>query len=374
MEMRTMELKILEKFVDLGRQLAETRELEPLLERAMDMALDFMCAEYGYLVLVDNQGALDIRVCCNKNGKTLEKPEKQISHTILQKVITSGEALRIADAFSSIDSESVADLQLCSVLCVPLISRGRILGAIYIENRSEIDLFQEDDLNLLEYFAALAAVAIENAILNDELETQVTARTAELAHANDLLRKEIEVRIQAEKKLHELAITDSLTGLYNRRHFFELAEQELTRAQRYQRTFSIILMDLDNLKSINDQHGHLMGDRAMKIVAKCIHENSRGVDNVGRYGGDEIIILVPETPVPYAKQLAERLCQVIATQAEVLDKLDFKLTVSLGIASFGGEKDITIDQLVDQADQALYKAKRAGGNQIAIWEQVKKEL
>ncbi len=180
-----MDHEILEKFVDLGRQLAQTRELVPLLESAVDIALDFMEAEYGYLVLVDDQGALDFQVCRDQDGNMLEQPQERISYTIFEDVVSSGEALIIDDAVSSIQSESALRLQLSSVMCVPLISRGKILGAIYVENRTEKNLFRDNDLKLLEYFASLAAVAIENAIANQQLEEEI----AERKRAEEELRK-----------------------------------------------------------------------------------------------------------------------------------------------------------------------------------------
>lgn len=182
-----MDLELLEKIVDLGRQLAETRRLKPLLDSAVNMALDFTGGEYGYLVLINRQGDLEFRVGCDKHGNPLAEPEEQISYTILEQVVSSGKAKIFDDAFETFASTSVLELKLRSVVCVPLISRGEILGAIYVENRSVVDLFEEADLQLLEYFAALAAVAIENAMLNDDLETQVALRTAQLEEQNQEL-------------------------------------------------------------------------------------------------------------------------------------------------------------------------------------------
>jgi len=181
------------------------------------------------------------------------------------------------------------------------------------------------------------------------------------------LKSEIEKRIQVEAKLQALATTDSLTALFNRRHFFEVAEKELVRAIRYQRHFSLILIDLDDFKGINDKYGHLYGDRVLRVVANCISQNSREVDVKGRYGGDEFIVLVPETPHPYSQRFIERLTEIIPAELKKMEELTDEVTLSIGVATFRGEKEMTTDNLFDRADQALYAAKETGGNCVKVW-------
>jgi diguanylate cyclase (GGDEF)-like protein len=344
-------LKIL---LDIGRQLAETRELNPLLESAMGLALGFLGAEYGYLVFLDGE-ELVFRVGQDKNGNRLQEPQEQISRTIFDEVVQSGKSIITEDALSSFDTSSVFELQLRSVLCAPLISRGEILGAIYVENRSVSNLFEEEDLKLLEYFAAQAAVAIENAVLNEDLEARVKARTAELARVNE--------------KLRELAITDPLTGVFNRRHFFELTQQELTRAQRYGLPISTIMLDLDHFKQINDRYGHLVGDHVLQEVAESIRDNIRTVDILGRYGGEEFTILLPNTALPGTREIAERVCEMIASLTLKMDDDSVLVTASLGVVSVEDVTDISIEVLLNRADQALYAAKQSGRNQITIWKE-----
>jgi len=199
------------------------------------------------------------------------------------------------------------------------------------------------------------------------LQQQLSAANLQLQTSNDRLRAEIEKRAQVEAALEELATTDALTNLYNRRHFFKLAEQELTRAKRYQLHFSLLLIDLDNFKAVNDNLGHLYGDRVLQVVAKCISENSRDVDISGRYGGDEFVILLPETQPSFAQVFAERLCQVTRAQLAELEEMTISVTLSVGIANTSWDKNLTFDTLLDRADQALYEAKRAGRDQVAIW-------
>ena len=200
------------------------------------------------------------------------------------------------------------------------------------------------------------------------LQQQLSTANLQLQESNDQLKAEIEKRVQFEAMLQALATTDALTKLYNRRHFFDLAKKELTRAKRYHLHFSLLIIDLDNFKTINDKHGHLFGDRVLQVVARCISQNSRNVDISGRYGGDEFVILLPETESSFAQVFAERLCQIIPTQLEKMVEITVPVTLSIGIANFNGEANITFDALLDRADQALYAAKQAGRNQVAIWQ------
>jgi signal transduction histidine kinase len=189
-ECMNIKIETLEKLLEIGKQLSANRSLEPLLRYAMGVAIDLVGAETGYLVWLRDDGTLKFKVRLDQNGKDIECPEEQISHTIFQKVIDKREPLVIQDAIVDPDyqdSDSIAALKLRSVMCVPLISNHGVLGAIYVENRSEKSVFVEEDLPPLEFLASQATVAIENALLNDDLELRVAARTAELEHANQQL-------------------------------------------------------------------------------------------------------------------------------------------------------------------------------------------
>jgi len=344
----------LRKLLDIGRQLAENRNLSPLLESAINLAIDLLGGEFGYLVLVGDEN-LEFRVGLDKNGAHLQEPHEQISRTIFDEVIQSGKGIITEDALDNFDTASVLELQLRSVVCAPLISHGKILGAIYIENRTVSNIFDASDLELLEYFAAQAAVSIENASLNDDLEALVEARTAELAIAN--------------AKLQELAITDSLTGVFNRRHLFDLAKKEFARAKRSHNPISAIMLDLDHFKQINDQHGHLIGDRVLQVVAQCLRDNIREIDILGRYGGEEFTILLPDTDLSKAREIAERLHTLIGAQSVLVENESIRVTASLGVANAVDLNNISIEELLARADQALYIAKQAGRNQVEAWDE-----
>ncbi|MGF1504973.1 MAG: GAF domain-containing sensor histidine kinase [Chloroflexi bacterium] len=182
-----MEQDILTRVLDISRRMAQTRSLSPLLTFALDEAMTLVGAERGYIVLVQPDGTLEFRVVRDIIGTSNpEDAADQISSSILTQVVSKGEPLVISDALS--DSEfsaaaSVLELKLRSVMCVPLLVGGTVLGAIYVENRSVSGMFTDEDLPPLVIFANQAAVAIENAILNDQLEARVAARTAELKQA-----------------------------------------------------------------------------------------------------------------------------------------------------------------------------------------------
>ncbi|MCJ7624124.1 MAG: diguanylate cyclase [Anaerolineaceae bacterium] len=365
-----MKPDVLEKLLDIGRKMAENRIIDPLLEYAMGVALELVDAERGYIVLQNADKTLNFRIKLNRKGEELNEPEEQISHTIFEKVVKTRKPVLVADAIADPDyclAESVTTLQLRSVMSVPLISRGRLIGAIYVENRSDKGVFQEEDSEPLEFFAAQAAVAIENALLNDDLESRVATRTADLAQINEKLKQEIEERKRAELKLHKLSITDPLTKIYNRRHFFDLAEKELDRTKRYETPLSVILIDIDNFKRINDTYGHVVGDHVLRTVTGNIAVNLREVDIFARYGGEEFIILLPETSMDEAGKVAERLRGLIHAAQIEISKDVVSVTISLGVVGVVLRKDISLDELLDLADQALYHSKEAGRNRVCVW-------
>lgn len=181
------------------------------------------------------------------------------------------------------------------------------------------------------------------------------------------LQREIEVRNRVEAELERLANTDPLTDLYNRRHFFELAQREYDRAVRYGRALTVLMVDLDHFKAINDSHGHATGDQVLAALSATIRRTLRGVDVVGRYGGEEFCIAMAETDAESALPTAERLRQCIESERFETSAGGISMTISIGLATFVpglSSAQCTLDKLLGQADQALYRAKRAGRNRV----------
>ena len=230
----------------------------------------------------------------------------------------------------------------------PLIVQGRVTGMIALDS-IKTNTFTPDHARLAAAYADQVAIALENA------------------------------RLFAQTQ--ELAITDPLTGLYNRRFFFGQAKSEFERARRYQEPLSIIMLDIDDFKKINDTYGHLIGDQVLQALARLCRENVREIDVVGRYGGEEFVILLPQTPLviqtPFAESTdasstnsgaitaAERLRQKVAQASIQTDKAMLQITISLGVAEYQPEFS-SPEMLLDQADKALYRAKQAGKNRVAI--------
>jgi diguanylate cyclase (GGDEF)-like protein len=177
---------------------------------------------------------------------------------------------------------------------------------------------------------------------------------------------EISERVLLYKEIQRLANQDPLTNCFNRRHFMTLAEQELQRAVRYKRSLSLIFLDIDFFKKFNDQYGHQIGDQVLRCVVNLCQEQLRTVDIMGRYGGEEFVILMPETSTEGALQAAERIRGEIENMKVMTTSGELSVTVSIGITSllFNSRKTPSLDDLIKRADQALYSAKLSGRNSV----------
>jgi len=174
-------------------------------------------------------------------------------------------------------------------------------------------------------------------------------------------------RKKLEARLKELSVTDDLTGLHNQRHFYETLESELERSRRYKRPLSLICIDLDRFKQINDELGHLEGDRVLRFIGKMIRRDLRKADQAFRYGGDEFMIMLPETDVIAAELLADRMRLRFRDYAPYNNRqtnVHYEVSLSLGVTVTDGYE--TVEELINRADKAMYKAKQAGGNRYMV--------
>jgi len=195
-----------------------------------------------------------------------------------------------------------------------------------------------------------------------ELKTRVMAVLREVEMRERLEQKNTEYE-DLLKRLERMSITDSLTGIYNRRHFEDVVVAEFERFKRYNIPFSCMMIDVDKFKEINDQCGHDVGDTVLKSVAQLLQGQVRGVDTVARYGGDEFVVLLAQLRAEGAEKVAFRILSSANMQNyQAVDHRLSKVTLSIGIAGVPDVDLKTIDQLVKSADQALYKAKNAGKN------------
>ena len=187
----------------------------------------------------------------------------------------------------------------------------------------------------------------------------------ELATVNQTLR-------QRNKELHELSITDSLTGLYNHKHLMETLVREVRRSKRHQHPFAVLMMDIDHFKRFNDTYGHLAGDEVLRKMATIFRDSVRGCDYVARYGGEEFLIMLPETGSDRGVQTAERIRNQMAEEKFVGDGKTVTITISVGVAVFPEHANFP-KSLVSSADTALYKAKKGGRNQVVLGQKVRDE-
>ncbi|MDO9130645.1 MAG: sensor domain-containing diguanylate cyclase, partial [Anaerolineales bacterium] len=219
-----------------------------------------------------------------------------------------------------------------SFIVLPLPGRERIMGAMFVLWRRE-HVFSDDEVRLLMTFANQAALGIENARLFAEVQN--------------------------------LAITDPLTGLYNRRGLFELGRLEFARTRRFGRPFASMMLDIDRFKRVNDTYGHPVGDQVLQTLAKHCQGSVREIDLVARYGGEEFVILLPETNLEVAEEVAERLRKTIAQTPIPTDAGGLNVTISAGVAMYD-KNTPDLETLIARADQAMYVAKHKGRNRIAI--------
>lgn len=175
-------------------------------------------------------------------------------------------------------------------------------------------------------------------------------------------RTHIELK-RAKEKLLRMAVTDELTGLFNRRYFMSRLNQEFERVKRYESIFTFIMIDIDFFKKINDTHGHLAGDFVLRNVAEMMNKSRRLSDTVGRIGGEEFAILLPETEIGYGVEIAGRLRKKIEKSAIEFENKKMNVTISAGISD-SDSGDLTVDAVLNRADVALYEAKDKGRNMV----------
>ena len=318
-------------------------DLKRLISVILDKAIETVNAEKGSLMLYDPaDNTLQVKVVYGLKDK---KHENDINNGIIEcqkmkpesgiagKVFTEKKSIitNLGGQDPRFNQLSGGDSNVSSLICVPLIAKGECIGIINITNKKNGKLFNKKDLEFVEALANQAAIAVDNA------------------------------------QLYELATKDGLTKLYIHRHFYFLLESEIKRVQRYHHVLSLLMLDIDNFKHVNDTYGHLVGDMVLKEIAATIQKTIRHVDIPARYGGEEFTIILPETAALNAVTIAERLRKKISEiEVKVDDNTIIRPTVSIGIAEYPNAAD-DIKDLIDWADKALYVSKENGKNCIHLY-------
>jgi diguanylate cyclase (GGDEF)-like protein/PAS domain S-box-containing protein len=327
----------LEALREIMHQITSELELEPLLQAVLERAVSLLDATSGQIALYDSESdELEI-LACTCSGHEGIRTRRAIANDATSLVIRTQQPLVIPDYQQQKDYlPQYAHLGGHALLLVPLPAKDQARGVLITGHDHPERSFSDDDVELLTLFAQQVTVALQNARLFTEVQ--------------------------------RLATLDPLTELYNRRSFAELAQQTFEQARRYGYALSVIMLDIDHFKQVNDQFGHLAGDQMLQAVARQCLMALRTADVIGRYGGEEIVMVLPETNGEQARQVAERLRHSLSMAPIPTDRGVATLTVSLGVASVSHIDGISLEQLIDLADQALYAAKQAGRNRVIVWE------
>ena len=337
-QIKDLEKKVeeLSVFHQIGKALTSTLDLQEVLTLIMGKISELLKPTTWSLLLVDEeQQELRFQIAVGKDSEKIKDSKIKIGQGIAGWVARTGEIAVSNDVSKdtrfSIDSEANVHRNIKSVVCVPLKSKERSLGVIELINCFEAT-FPEEDLSMLTSLADYAAIAIENAMY--------------------------------VRRIQELTITDDCTSLYNSRYFNYMIDAELSRSKRYNYRFAVIFFDLDRFKSVNDTHGHLCGSRLLREIGDLVKLHLRDIDTAYRYGGDEFIILLPQTSKESALLVARRLCDLLNRTTIDLDgNIKVKVTASFGVASFPEDATSKVE-LVRLADQAMYRVKNRSRNDV----------
>jgi diguanylate cyclase (GGDEF)-like protein len=325
-------------FHELGKALTSSLQLDQVLRTIMQKVEEFLHPDTWSLLLMDEaKQELYFEIATGEGSAALKDIRIKMGQGIAGWVAQTGEVVIVPDTsrdsrfFSKVDEKT--KMQTQSIVAVPVRFRDRSLGVIELINCVGSGGFGERDLALLEVLADFAAIAIENA--------------------------------RHVQKIHELTITDDCTTLYNARHLNFVLETEIYRSQRYNYEFSLIFIDLDHFKNVNDTFGHLTGTRLLSDIGNMVKSNCRLIDFAFRYGGDEFVVLLPQTSKENALIVARRLHRRIREHVWMQDLgLEIRITASVGVASYPTDSRDK-SKLLHLADEAMYLVKNTSRDSVA---------
>jgi diguanylate cyclase (GGDEF)-like protein len=321
--------------VDAAKALTSSLKLEEVLETLMRLVAELLGPENWSLMLLDeDKQELYFEIVVGEAAPAIRNMRLPVGEGIAGWVAAKREPLvvaRVADDERFCNRMDAASaFQTESILAVPLEYAGQILGVMEMVSTADDRRFTEDDLGLLTPFADFAAIAINNA--------------------------------RNFRRIEDLTLTDEWTSLYNARFLHRCIEEEVERANRYHHPVSVVFLDLDHFKRVNDTHGHRTGSTVLREVADVLWTIVRNTDRPARYGGDEFVIVMPETDKGGATSLGERIRETIASKAfATRDGVNVRITASLGLATYPDDAS-DAKTLLDTADRAMYVGKARGRN------------
>ena len=383
------------RLIEIGKALSAERNIDSLLKHILQEAKSLATADAGTIYLNSDKSSLKFAIVLNDtlSGSRQDHvfdpmylPDISLYNgdgspnfnNIASSAVHHGETIVVSDAalieelgFSGPKTFSeLLDYPTISLLTVPLKTMSdESLGVLQLLNATDREgnfgPFSDGIIPLIEALASQASVAMENRALLDEqeahkqhLEREVDVRTGELKDALDRLS-------EAHIILKEMNTVDAVTGIHNRQHFNENFEQEWRRAKRLGYEVSMLMLDIDHFKRVNDTYGHLAGDECLAAIAEEVDRMfNRPSDVVARYGGEEFVVVLPYISGDNALRLAEQLRNIIAESTYSADGHELQVTVSIGVATATPDDEVRSRDLIGWADTVLYEAKSAGRNQV----------
>ncbi len=335
---------IRQRFNDLNllkgmyKTIAPVLDQEELYSTIINKSTELVGAEQGSIMILNKENmTLAVKATKGIDKRILENIRIGIGEGISGKVVEKGIPIIATDIESKpFSRRNRPRYKTGSFVSMPLKIDSRIIGVINISDKITGEVFSDDDLNLLLSFACYASIALERGTY-----------------------------YRMTEELKKISLTDSLTGLLNRRYFQERMFEEVERSKRHDEPFSIFMIDIDNFKAFNDRYGHLVGDEVLKRVAHVTRDAVRSIDVVSRFGGEEFSVILPYTRKTDSYVIAERIRRCVDDLRLLGDKVppDQRLSVSLGVAEFPYDAD-NIDGLIEKADRAMYLAKERGRNRV----------
>ncbi len=326
-------------FHEVGKALFSTLDLQKILQTIMEKISDLLQPDTWSLLMLDEvTQELYFEIAIGSGAEKLRDVRLKLGEGVAGWVAKHGEPVLVEntreDSRFTPKVDELTHTETRSIVCVPIKAHDHVLGVIELVNAIGKPSFGAEGIPILKSLADYAAIALENA--------------------------------RYVQRIHELTITDDCTALYNARHLNFVLDTEIYRSNRYGYEFSVIFMDLDHFKQVNDVHGHLVGSKLLWLIGDIVKSNLRMIDYAFRYGGDEFVVLLPQTSKENALMVVRRIRDLLINRVFFAEeKANIKVTASFGVASFPGDGR-TRKELLRKADEAMYLVKNTTRNNIAL--------